>query len=487
MLDHAQGCLLGALVGDAAGATLEFIGHKSSDLEVQQALGMCGGGVFGLAPGQITDDGELTVALARAISGSETFPVKRVASHYRAWYQSNPFDIGNATRTALSADRKSVEDCLAEAMTQRALAKNASTKANGALMRTAALGIWAAGRSLSEAIEAARADACLTHPHPSCQWSCVAYAVAVRHLLLNEGDSEGAYQEACRVVSDAVELGSDEVLTWLKDARRASLPAIFMPGKSGYVRIAFTHAFFHLLEKSSFESAMRAVLSGGGDSDTNACIVGGMVGARVGLQGIPETMWHAVRACDTTKGRVRPGWLQTSDVLELAEAIASDSPAPEVKISAAELPKNYKRFDLNLKFSASARDAIEAGSIQSDSAKFQLFFAPPLVQIRLGDACYFVALRMVQNPVDHTLEFPDAWYDPDLGGDTKFWQSVAEGRLSYLTGDYGGGNFSHPLVNGHWTRQGVVEFSGHAETLEDVEQICRQLTLAVTRMKDQVG
>lgn len=57
-IEHAQGCLLGALVGDAAGATLEFIGHRPSHAELDRALAMSGGGVFRLAPGQITDEGQ---------------------------------------------------------------------------------------------------------------------------------------------------------------------------------------------------------------------------------------------------------------------------------------------------------------------------------------------------------------------------------------------------------------------------------------------
>ncbi len=59
--DRCRGCLLGALVGDALGAVLEFqrlIGEK----EVQNACTMPGGGVHKVGPGQITDDGELTLS-----------------------------------------------------------------------------------------------------------------------------------------------------------------------------------------------------------------------------------------------------------------------------------------------------------------------------------------------------------------------------------------------------------------------------------------
>lgn len=73
-----------------------------------------------------------------------------------------------------------------------------------------------------------------------------------------------------------------------------------------------------MLRETAFEAALRQVLSGGGDTDTNACIVGGLVGARVGIAGIPAHMGRAVLACDTAQGRPRPAWLQTRDAMRLA-------------------------------------------------------------------------------------------------------------------------------------------------------------------------
>ena len=58
-----------------------------------------------------------------------------------------------------------------------------------------------------------------------------------------------------------------------------------------FVRIGFTHAFFHLLEQSTFENALRETLAGGGDTDTNACIVGALLGALHGIDGIPTTVF----------------------------------------------------------------------------------------------------------------------------------------------------------------------------------------------------
>ena len=50
--ERALGCVFGAFIGDAAGATLEFIEHsKIDDKSVEKAMMLKGGGVFSVGPG----------------------------------------------------------------------------------------------------------------------------------------------------------------------------------------------------------------------------------------------------------------------------------------------------------------------------------------------------------------------------------------------------------------------------------------------------
>ena len=270
---------------------------------------MSGGGVFRLAPGQITDDGELTLALAHAlIEGDGSYDLNKVAARYKDWFDSEPFDIGGTTHSALSVR---VQDGmrLGEAMTLRAQAHSMGSKANGALMRATPLGIWAARQTVEEAVRAARADACLTHPNPSCQWANVAYVLAIRHLMLRAGDSSGAIAAARDALETGLKEGAEEVLSWIDDACKGRLPDCHP--QAGFVKIAFTHAFHHLKVGSCYEVALRQVLTGGGDTDTNACIVGGLMGAHDGVHAVPLRMAQAVLGCDTQRGRHRPGWLRT--------------------------------------------------------------------------------------------------------------------------------------------------------------------------------
>jgi len=311
----ATGCLFGALIGDAAGATLEFIGRKPNESEVALAMSMVGQGVWRLAPGQITDDGELTLALAQALSPSEPYNANRVASQYRRWMLSSPFDVGNATRAAMSEGEPGSTG-VAAIFQSRASSNNLQSKANGSLMRATPIGIWGASKSLGDTINAALIDAQLSHPNPTCQWAGVAYVVAIRHLILNQGDNKGAVFAAEAALQSA---DSDEVRIWLQDARGGNLPK-YHP-QAGFVRIGFTHAFYHFLSGHTYVQALRETLLGGGDTDTNACIVGGLIGANGGIEGIPVAMREALLGCDSRKGRPRPDWLSSRNVLILLKQL----------------------------------------------------------------------------------------------------------------------------------------------------------------------
>jgi ADP-ribosyl-[dinitrogen reductase] hydrolase len=63
---------------------------------------------------------------------------------------------------------------------------------------------------------------------------------------------------------------------------------------------------------------MRQIIKEGGDTDTNACIAGGMLGALIGFKNIPSHMKENVLSFDCTKkyeknelGITRPEFLST--------------------------------------------------------------------------------------------------------------------------------------------------------------------------------
>lgn len=301
----AFGAVCGSLVGDAAGGVLEFLGRKPSRSDVDRALGMPGGGVFSLAPGQITDDGELTLCLLRALADREgQYDADLVARYYIDWAYSEPFDIGIATSNALRVHGYELGSA-SQIVSRSAQQYNKSSKANGALMRIAPLAVAAAKWSDEDTIRWAKADAQLTHPHVTCSEVNAAYVLAIRYLILNPGDSDGAILVALNYLQGTM----NEAAEWLENAIDGDLPDAHP--QAGYVRIAFSYAFYHLKQRSSFRAALADTLLRGGDTDTNACIVGGLIGAYRGINSLVESeasrkLIFPVLMCDPSIGQNRP-------------------------------------------------------------------------------------------------------------------------------------------------------------------------------------
>lgn len=300
---------------------MEFIGYAPSAEEIDEALRFPGGGMHALAPGQITDDGELTICLARGLRElptSGTPSLEPVALEYYNWVHSQPFDMGHTTESAMGACQSVHTDLgvCAQVMRDAAADRCMNSKANGSLMRATPLAIWGYALAPSALAEWARADSGLSHPNSSCTDSVAAYVIAIAHLLTHPGDSGGAIAVA-QTWCDAN--ACDDVQAWLAQAL-AGNTARFTP-QDGFVKIAFTHAFHHLNIGSNFSDAIRATLAGGGDTDTNACIVGGLMGALHGANAIPQAWRDAVLSCDTKKGQSRPPWLFASTADELIDAL----------------------------------------------------------------------------------------------------------------------------------------------------------------------
>ena len=57
---------------------------------------------------------------------------------------------------------------------------------------------------------------------------------------------------------------------------------------SGYVADSLRSAFMLLLQTSGFEDSVKRAVLLGNDTDTTACITGGLTGIRYGLSGIPQ-------------------------------------------------------------------------------------------------------------------------------------------------------------------------------------------------------
>ncbi|MEO9222925.1 MAG: ADP-ribosylglycohydrolase family protein, partial [Mycobacteriaceae bacterium] len=139
--DRAAGVLVATAAGDALGAGYEF----GPPLPTSTPVGMIGGGGFGWAPGEWTDDTSMATVIARcAAAGGDLRSDQvqdQIAQGWIDWARTAP-DVGNQTRDVLSRAERDAGGRPATAAQLREEARAHHHRAgrsggNGSLMRTA--------------------------------------------------------------------------------------------------------------------------------------------------------------------------------------------------------------------------------------------------------------------------------------------------------------------------------------------------------------
>lgn len=321
VLRRAQGCWLGQLSGDALGSQVEF---ETPAVIARMHPGgvrtMQDGGTFGTLSGQPTDDSEMALGLARSLVDIGHYDVEAVTRAYVAWLHSNPFDRGTTVSTALDAVTEADLAAGRGAAKARQRAR-ADSQANGALMRISPLGIWGAHLDPWHLASLARADAALTHPHPVCQDSNVAFVLAIACAIRTGATPEEVYGQ---VLEASREHRLEPSVVKALEAAAGAPPADFL-SHQGWVLIALQNAFYRLLH-GSLEDGVVATVGAGGDTDTNAAIAGALLGAVHGRDAVPFDWRTHVLSCRAVYGlervkRPRPQGMWPVDALALAERL----------------------------------------------------------------------------------------------------------------------------------------------------------------------
>ena len=262
---RARGCMLGLMCGDALGAPLEF--HSPADFKLHFPHGVTGmvdgwDTTVWRKKGTITDDSEMAIALLRSLLNEQGFNSMATQAQYIDWLSTDPDDVGVTIRFALNGDF------------------NPDSQANGALMRVAPIGIYAALHPEWDWQSATKADCTLTHIHPRCSKASIIYVESLILAMRGQTPQE-IYAAACK---RAETLNDASLLSRLRAAETEE-PAYYP--QAGWVEIAFQCTYYWLLHAQDYASAMCSIVSRLGDPDTNGAIAGALLGAVFGIDGIP--------------------------------------------------------------------------------------------------------------------------------------------------------------------------------------------------------
>lgn len=317
--DRAAGVLLGMASGDALGAGYEFGGPLADGTTVH----MAGGGSFGWAPGEWTDDTSMAVPIARAAAAGldlrDDAVLDDIVAAWVDWAATAP-DVGIQLRAILSRTEPaaSAVRLVAKAHHDR----NGRSAGNGSLMRTAPVALAYLDDPAALA-EAARLISDLTHYETDAGDACVLWCLAIRHAVL-EGDLD------VRIGLEA--LPADRRELW--EARIAEAETCQPQGfdRNGWVVQALQGAWSAISQTAALDAthlrlALNAAVRGGRDTDTVAAIAGGLLGARWGASAVPAA-WR----------RIVHGWpgLAAADLVRLGTQ-AADGGAPAERVDYAHL------------------------------------------------------------------------------------------------------------------------------------------------------
>ena len=328
-LDRAEGVLLVQACGDALGVPWE-LGHSPIDSGCGAEAGegfMQGGGLGPYAPGEWSDDTQMSVIVARvAATGADLTSrpaLDAIADGFIDWYASTASDIGIQTRAILKAvAHHRGEPGVSERMRQAALdyheTSGGRSAGNGALMRNGIVGLTRLHDPRATAA-AARAVASLTHADPLAADSCVIQAEMIRanvtspaweNMPFNGANPLAALaalgqtsQERRRYWHDLFDGGTYDPGNWnwsgLPPTDGFTVDAL---GKACLSFIAANHAApnarvaLHTSRTELASTWMRLILAravrSSDDSDTVAAIAGAVAGSYLGAAAVPAE-WEA--------------------------------------------------------------------------------------------------------------------------------------------------------------------------------------------------
>lgn len=278
--DKIMGMLVGVALGDALGAPHEFRCSKEvydGVLRYSAAVPSRFVGVRYLPVGSITDDTQMTMALARNIGMHGRYVRDKVALAYMRWANVARVPMGRNTRAVLKGV-KTISGWQGRMAPLRDLPLEQQSHSNGPLMRCAPL-------ALLPTLEAVPQDVSITNPYPPVIDAVLVHVYLLRLLLATQpGDRTHIlqYLEAQAAVSQ-----TPAVRQTLEDASRQESSRDLVTQKCWIMHgIWLTARVLRNPDLNSFPRVMQEVIRSypGSDTDTNAAIVGGAIGSWFGYR-----------------------------------------------------------------------------------------------------------------------------------------------------------------------------------------------------------
>ena len=312
-----RGTLTGTAVGDALGLARESLSRERQ----ARLFGPNISHNFIFGRGMVSDDTEHACMTATALIESRGEPEKfsrALARRLRWWLAALPAGVGLATLKST-----------VKLWCGFPPAKSGFFSAgNGPAMRAPVIGVFC-GNDLRKMRELVSASTRMTHSDPKAEYG--AFAAALAASMSSQEDpglvAPLEYYEALKSIlgENAIELL--ELVKKAAESAAADESARDFAKKLGLAR-GITGYMYHtvpvviqvwLRHQTDYEGGISEIIKCGGDTDTTAAVLGGIIGAGAGLEGIPER-WRA--------GILDWPW-SAAYINELAAAVSAGGSVPQ--------------------------------------------------------------------------------------------------------------------------------------------------------------
>ncbi|MBV6624661.1 MAG: ADP-ribosylglycohydrolase family protein [Rivularia sp. (in: Bacteria)] len=278
------GCLLGTAIGDAFGLPYEGLSKQRQNKLYPNIKNHN----FIFKKGMISDDTEHSCMVAQSLivsAGNTSIFTKQLAYRLRWWLLGLPAGIGYATL-------KSIIKLWLGVSPHKSGVFSAG---NGAAMRSSIIGVCY-NNDIQKLQELVRASTRLTHTDIKAEHGALAVALAASTASQQLFISPQIYYEK---LENLIGLEQVEFLSLIKQACNSAqlqeTTQIFAAkiglskGITGYIYHTVPVVIQTWLRyQQDYQTAILEIVACGGDTDTTAAILGGIIGAAVGKEGIPQ-------------------------------------------------------------------------------------------------------------------------------------------------------------------------------------------------------
>ncbi|MFX1537918.1 MAG: ADP-ribosylglycohydrolase family protein, partial [Promethearchaeota archaeon] len=280
MEDKVYGYLFGSALGDALGAPVEFM-----PLELIKSRYGESGIQIPPQSASWTDDTEMMISLTKGLlpvfleDSLETIMLS-VSKSFIAWLDNPGLAPGNTCMLGAYALKQGIHWRKSGVKT---------SKGCGSAMRSGIVGLLYHNNIL-KLREVASASGIATHAHPTADAACIGAAFLIKFAL--EGKDPSQFPQLLLNSIGGISTEFDEIVSKTEILVKESVPpsrALPQLGEGWVGEEAVALAVYCVMTNpNDYVAGVRQAVNITGDSDSVGCITGGILGTRLGIQGIPD-------------------------------------------------------------------------------------------------------------------------------------------------------------------------------------------------------